>query len=39
MELKDKFENSSKIKIQRLRLKNDQVFFDDRDYFDKDQGN
>jgi len=27
MELNDKFENSSKIKIQQLRLKDDQVFF------------
>ena len=39
MELNNKFENSSKTKIQWLRLKDDQVFFDDQDYFDKDQGN
>jgi len=39
MKLNDKFEKISKIKIQRLRLKNDQVFFNGQDYFDKDQGN
>lgn len=39
MELNDKFENFSKLKIQRLRLKDDQVFFYGQDYFDKDQGN
>jgi len=39
MELNNKFENSSKIKIQRLKLNDDQVFFDDQDYLDEDQTN
>jgi len=39
MELNDKFENSSKLKNQRPRLKNLEVFINDQDYFDKDQRN
>ena len=39
MELNDKFENSSKIRNQRSRLKDIEIFINNQEYFDKDQRN